>query len=62
MVIIKELENRIKILTTSIKLSRTQLQNYESGTLKLSLVAQASAEQSIERNTYLLSKYTKKPH
>ena len=60
MVIIKELENKIKILMSSIALSKKNLENHELGTAKLSLVAQASAEHSIERNTYLLNKYNQK--
>ena len=58
--IIKELENKIKLLKSRISLSTKQLEEFELGSLKLSLIARASAELSIEKNNFLLNKYTQK--
>jgi len=56
--IIEELKEKINSLTARINQSKKQLQDYESGEIKLSIVAQASAESSIEKNSFLLHKYT----
>ncbi|MGB5867674.1 MAG: hypothetical protein WBG69_07370 [Arcobacteraceae bacterium] len=58
--IIEELENKIKLLSNRIEQSQNLLKNAEEGKIKLSLVAFASAELSIEKNTFLLNKYTQK--
>lgn len=60
MTIIEELEKKIYSLTSRIQQSKNQLEAYEAGELKLSVIARASSESSIEKNTFLLNKYTHK--
>jgi len=60
MEIIKDLENKIKFLTLNMIKSRKQLEEHKSGNIKLSYIAQASAEDSIDKNSQLLLKYQKK--
>jgi len=60
MSVIKELENKVKLLQIRISQSTKHLEDCEEGTLKLSLIAKASAESSIEKNTFLLHKYIQK--
>ncbi len=60
MTIIEQLKHRIKSLNTRIEQSSKLLKDVEEGTLKISFLAQASAESSIEKNTFLLNKYTQK--
>jgi len=55
--IIEELENKIKSLRSRIEQSQKLLDDVEKGEVKLSLIAQASTESSIEKNTFLLQKY-----
>jgi hypothetical protein len=57
MTIIQELENKIKLLKDRINQSTKILEDVEAGKTKLSLMAQASSESSIEKNTFLLHKY-----
>jgi hypothetical protein len=54
---IEELQNKIKSLETRIEQSKKLLDDAETGEVKLSFVAQASTESSIEKNTFLLEKY-----
>jgi hypothetical protein len=58
--IIEELEKRIADLTSHIDLSKQQLEDSESNKIKLSLIATASAELSVEKNGFLLNIYTQK--
>ena len=60
MTIIEELEKKINSLTSRILQSQHQIEAYEEGELKLSVIARASAESSIEKNSFLLNKYTHK--
>jgi len=60
MTIIEELEKKINSLTSRIQQSKNQLAAYEAGEIKLSVVARASSESSIEKNSFLLNKYTHK--
>jgi len=60
MTIIEELEKKINSLTSRIQQSQNQLAAYEAGEIKLSVVARASSESSIEKNSFLLNKYTHK--
>lgn len=57
MTIIEELEKKINSLTSHIQQSQKQLEAYEQGKIKLSVVARASSESSIEKNSFLLNKY-----
>jgi hypothetical protein len=54
MEIIKDLENKIKLLTSRMVKSRKQLDEHQEGNIKLSYIAQASSEESIGKNNQLL--------
>jgi hypothetical protein len=58
--IIEDLKNRIKLSTSRIELALKQLEEYESGAVKRSLMSVSSIELSVERNRFLLDKYTQK--
>lgn len=60
MSVIKDLENKIYSLSTRIQQSEKQLTDYEAGKIKLSVIARASSESSIEKNKFLLKKYAHK--
>jgi len=52
------LEELVKVNGEKVALQKRQLDNHEAGVEKLSAVAKASAEQSLEASTELLAKYT----
>ncbi|MGB5867052.1 MAG: hypothetical protein WBG69_04165 [Arcobacteraceae bacterium] len=58
--VIEELEKRIKSLNSHIEQSKNQIVEDDSGVKKLSMIVRASAELSIEKNTFLLGKYQQK--
>lgn len=60
MAIIEDLEVKIYSITSRIQQSQKQLYEHELGTKKLSIIAKASSENSIEKNTFLLHKYMDK--
>ena len=60
MKILEDLEKQIKLSESRIALARKQLESNESGKIKLSLMAVASTELSIEKNTFLLNKFKHK--
>lgn len=60
MSIAEEYNKKIQSIRCHIEKSQKMLQDHENGIEKLSLMAQASAESSIEKNTYLLQKYMDK--
>jgi len=60
MKLLEDLEKKIKLSESRIALARKQLEANESGKIKLSLMAVASTELSIEKNTFLLNKFRNK--
>jgi hypothetical protein len=60
MTVIEELEQKIDSLTSRIKQSKKQLEDFKLDQIKLSVLAQASAESSIEKNTFLVNKCIQK--
>jgi len=58
--IIQDVEKKIKHITSMITYAQKQLNDYEKGILKLSHIALASTEESIDKNKLLLEKYTLK--
>jgi hypothetical protein len=60
MKILEELEKQIKLSEARIALAHKQLLSNESGKIKLSYMAVASTELSIEKNTFLLNKFRNK--
>lgn len=57
MKIIAELEKKLELSTSRIKLAKKQLTENESGKTRLSFMVVASTELCIERNTFLVNKY-----
>lgn len=60
MKIIEELEKKLELSKSRIELAKNQLKKNESGKVKLSFMVAASTELSIERNTFLVNKYSDK--
>lgn len=57
MKIIEELEKKLALSISRIELAKKQLNESESGKIKLSFMVVASTELCIERNTFLVNKY-----